>query len=185
MAIVSPLTLLIPSGRRRGVSQLQNLFLGACGFWGFNQLVYDYTGKSVYQRSNERWAAVFAPLQLPERARRNKELMDAERARREAALSDDGERAAAEERRRRRERDDAGILGRLMGAEKGWQEKRLEEERKALASGKGYWDLIADQISEVWNGTGKKGEESAAANGQVGEGARKPGEEERPGNKPS
>ncbi|KAJ4306310.1 hypothetical protein N0V88_001110 [Collariella sp. IMI 366227] len=62
-----------------------------------------------------------------ERAARNRALMEAERRR----------RAEAEE-------------------EEGWQEKRMEEERKALESGKGYWDLIVEQVSEVW-GSGKEG----------------------------
>ncbi|KAF2269903.1 hypothetical protein CC78DRAFT_529067 [Lojkania enalia] len=44
-----------------------------------------------------------------------------------------------------------------MGDEKeGWKERRLEEERKALAEGKSYQSLILDQIWEVWNWDKKK-----------------------------
>jgi hypothetical protein len=40
--------------------------------------------------------------------------------------------------------------------EEGWKERRLEEERKALAEGKGYSGIIMDQIWEVWNWDKKK-----------------------------
>ncbi|KAH8724061.1 hypothetical protein GQ44DRAFT_565218, partial [Phaeosphaeriaceae sp. PMI808] len=45
------------------------------------------------------------------------------------------------------------ILTKLwMGEEKeGWQERRAEAERKALAEGKMYRDIIFGQIWEVWN----------------------------------
>lgn len=32
-----------------------------------------------------------------------------------------------------------------------WKQKRDEKEKKALEEGKGYGDLIIDQIWEVWN----------------------------------
>jgi uncharacterized protein YdaU (DUF1376 family) len=52
-------------------------------------------------------------------------------------------------------------LGRFwMGDEKeGWKERRLEEERKALEEGKGYMDMIFEQVWEVWNWDKKKGDE--------------------------
>jgi hypothetical protein len=60
-----------------------------------------------------------------------------------------------------------GILQQLwMGdEEEGWKERRLEEERKALAEGKGYSGIIMDQIWEVWNWDKKKkpGEEEASS----------------------
>ncbi|EFR04785.1 hypothetical protein MGYG_07792 [Nannizzia gypsea CBS 118893] len=38
-----------------------------------------------------------------------------------------------------------------MGKEtEGWQERRREEERKALAEGKGYADIIMDYIRDAW-----------------------------------
>lgn len=40
----------------------------------------------------------------------------------------------------------------------GWKERRVQEEREKLAEGRGYGGLIVDQIWEVWNGGGKKGE---------------------------
>jgi uncharacterized protein YdaU (DUF1376 family) len=66
-----------------------------------------------------------------------------------------------------------GLVERFwMGGEKeGWQEKRLEEERKAIESGKGYGGLIADQVREVWKGKGdgeggKKGEGERQGDGK-------------------
>ena len=50
-----------------------------------------------------------------------------------------------------------------MGDEKaGWQERRLEREKEELESGKGYGDLIMEQVREVFPGFGGgrgKGEE--------------------------
>jgi hypothetical protein len=52
-----------------------------------------------------------------------------------------------------------GVFGRIwMGNEKDdWKERRLEEERKALEEGKGYMDMIFEQIWEVWNWDKKNG----------------------------
>ncbi|KAL9086460.1 MAG: hypothetical protein Q9165_007076, partial [Trypethelium subeluteriae] len=51
-----------------------------------------------------------------------------------------------------------GLLGRIwMGGEgEDWKEKRMEEERRALEEGKGYSDVIMDQIREVWKGEAKE-----------------------------
>ncbi len=147
-AIVSPLTMLLPGRRKGALRRIQNMLLGGSAFWGFNQLAYDYTGKSIYQRSNERWSKVLAPMELPEKAKRNKALMEAERARRAAAGTPE-DRADAEARRQKREDMELNALDRLMGAEKGWRAKRDEKEKEALAAGKGYWDLFAEQIWDV------------------------------------
>ena len=177
LAVVCPLTLLLPSSRKGGVNRLQNMILGGGAFWGFNQLAYDFTGTSIYQRSNERWGKILSPMGLPEKAQQNKALMEAERARREALLPAE-DRAAAEARRRQREEADLGALDRLMGAEKGWREKRDEKEKEALASGKGYWDLIMEHISEAWPSGGgdkkKQQEEGDAKNNGDGEAGKKP-----------
>ncbi|KAH6626093.1 hypothetical protein B0J18DRAFT_476734 [Chaetomium sp. MPI-SDFR-AT-0129] len=98
-----------------------------------------------------------------ERAERNRALMEAERKR----------RAEAEGREYKPRKGGSGEDGRgwwqrvWMGGEKdGWQEKRLEEERQALESGKGYGDLIVEQVKEVWNGEGKKGGEDKGGDGK-------------------
>lgn len=55
--------------------------------------------------------------------------------------------------------EEKSVLGKLwMGDEKeGWKERRLEEERKAIEEGKGYMDMIFEQVWEVWNWDKKKG----------------------------
>ncbi|KAK4032727.1 exocyst complex component SEC3 [Parachaetomium inaequale] len=186
-AILCPIALLLPTrGGGAGKRTLQNALLGGAAFWGFDRLAADYTGKSITARSGERWGSFFGISNntkeeevkeggekeknavgimhnLPtERAARNKELMQAEKRRRaeaEGRVFDGGDGTKK-----------GGLWERLwMGGEKeGWREKRLEEERKALESGKGYGGLIADQVREVWkgedtkdgkgDGEGKKGE---------------------------
>ncbi|KAK4979536.1 hypothetical protein LTR66_010462, partial [Elasticomyces elasticus] len=49
-----------------------------------------------------------------------------------------------------------GILERVwMGDEKeGWKERRMMEEREAFEEGKSLWDIMIDQIWEVWNWKG-------------------------------
>ena len=71
------------------------------------------------------------------------------------------QRVIREEREKGRiggEEGEKGLFGRIwMGGEKeGWKERRLEEERRALEEGKGYWDMIGEQIWEVWNWDNKK-----------------------------
>lgn len=57
--------------------------------------------------------------------------------------------------------EERGIFERLwMGDEKeDWKARRLEEERKALEEGKGYTDMILEQIWDVWNWDKKKGKD--------------------------
>lgn len=53
---------------------------------------------------------------------------------------------------------DKSVLNRLwMGDEKeGWQERRIEEEKRALEEGRSYGSLILDQVWEVFNWDKKK-----------------------------
>lgn len=64
----------------------------------------------------------------------------------------------------------AGLARALwMGQEgEGWKERRVREEREKLAEGRGYGGLIVDQIWEVWNGGGKKGEGGTGTEGEEG-----------------
>ncbi|KAK3359803.1 hypothetical protein B0T25DRAFT_601078 [Lasiosphaeria hispida] len=156
VAILGPVALLLP-GRTRGAFNVQNAILSSSSFWALNQLAHDYTGQSIIVRSNERWTRLFEGVAstldpLPsDRARRTKALMEAERVRREAAM-EEGERRKAEEARRERARAERGVIGRLWlgDEEEGWQKRRLEKEKEALESGKSYWDLIVEQMAEVW-----------------------------------
>ncbi|KAM7207534.1 hypothetical protein V8F20_002012 [Naviculisporaceae sp. PSN 640] len=157
VAILGPIAILLP-GKTRFKFNLQNSILGTGTFWAYNQLAHDYTGKSIVTRSNERWAAILSVGGgLPTQAEKNKQLMAAEKERLRRIkeglppLGLEKEKQQAEEKR--------GVLTKVwMGDEKeGWKEKRLEEERKALESGKGYSDLIVEQIWDVWNQTWRGG----------------------------
>jgi hypothetical protein len=146
------------------------VILGSSSFWALNQLAHDYTGASIVARSAERWGRVLSSLSfsadgLPtEKARANRALIEAELARREA-----------EKGQGRGQKN--GVLERLwMGdEEEGWKERRLKEEEEALKSGKSYWDLISEQVSEVWSGKGKKKEKEEDEEGKEKE----KGEEEK------
>lgn len=65
-------------------------------------------------------------------------------------------REAREDERRKlgkTEDDDKGVLKKIwMGGESaGWKERRLEEEKKAIEEGKGFSDMILEQVWDVWN----------------------------------
>jgi hypothetical protein len=60
----------------------------------------------------------------------------------------------------RGEEKDKSVLGRIWYGDQpeDWKEKRMEEERKALEEGKGYMEMIFEQIWEVWSWEKKKGD---------------------------
>ncbi|KAL2136795.1 hypothetical protein VTI74DRAFT_1447 [Chaetomium olivicolor] len=172
-AVACPLALVAPT---RGKTPFKNAVLGISAFAGWNALAEHHTGKSITARSSERWGAMLG-FKSKEEARQREggdkvekkaELVDGlptERAARNRALMEAEKRRRAEaEGREYKEKDRRGLFERLwMGNEKeGWKEKRMEEERKALESGKGYGELIIEQVKEVWSGKGEgeeKGEE--------------------------
>jgi hypothetical protein len=47
-----------------------------------------------------------------------------------------------------------------------WKQKRDQREKEALEEGKGYGDLIMEQIWEVWNWGGKKTDQAADSEDQ-------------------
>ena len=61
-----------------------------------------------------------------------------------------------------------------MGGEtEGWKERRLKEEQEKLDQGEGYWDMIVDQVWEVWNWGEKKAEDLKEKDEEVVESRRK------------
>ncbi|KAG6356964.1 hypothetical protein INS49_014839 [Diaporthe citri] len=152
VAILGPIALLMPP-RRVG---LQAMLLSGGTFWATNVLAYDWTGESMTQRFDRRWQTMFASG-LPEKAKRNQELMRLERERREALLPE-AERKALQEAREKKEAASRGIVSRLwMGGEKeDWREERARKEKETLENGEGYGTLIMDQVKEVFSGS-KKG----------------------------
>ncbi|KAF2122899.1 hypothetical protein BDV96DRAFT_593380 [Lophiotrema nucula] len=49
-----------------------------------------------------------------------------------------------------------------------WKERRMAEERKIRDEGKGYGEVIIEQIWEVWNGGEKKSEDGTEAQSNAG-----------------
>ncbi|KAI1342124.1 hypothetical protein F5Y15DRAFT_332699 [Xylariaceae sp. FL0016] len=171
--------------------ELRAFMLGGVVLWGTNQLASDYTGRSFAERTTGRMASL-AGADLPsERAKEISARIRAEREARErrllrggtgeVAMSETDRRFLADQEKRRRdaERKDMGTLERLwMGdADKDWKEKRDQREKEALQEGGvGYWGLIADQVSEVWNSTmGKKStKEEGTKGGEESDASKKP-----------
>ncbi|KAK5660128.1 hypothetical protein OQA88_13597 [Cercophora sp. LCS_1] len=164
-AVVAPIGIFLPG--RRGFSTFQNVFLTSGAFWAINQLSYDYTGKSVVERSNERWSKVLNSVSaagdgLPtERAREVRAMLEAERRKREEGMSE-AQRQMEQERRRKREADERGLLGKIWYGGEGadWKEKRMEEERQRREEGRGYGDLIWEQVKEAFGMDNKEGEKN-------------------------
>ncbi|KAL4939946.1 hypothetical protein BDV06DRAFT_213889 [Aspergillus oleicola] len=77
------------------------------------------------------------------------------------------ERLRAQEEKRRNA--DKGVINQVWmgGEEKGWMERRLEEERKALSEGKGYGDLIKEHIWDVWSWGEKEGKDGRDRKAEV------------------
>ena len=70
-----------------------------------------------------------------------------------------------------------GLLEKVWMGNEGddWKEQRDRREREALEEGKGYWDLIKEQIWDVWSSGEKKVEELKEVDEKVVE-ERKKGE---------
>ncbi|KAK6219665.1 hypothetical protein QIS74_05167 [Colletotrichum tabaci] len=143
-SIICPLIMLIPPRRIDW-----RFFMLTTGFSAStNQLAYDWTGQSIYQRVQSRFARMF-PTALPEQAQRTKQLLREERMRREG-LTEEQMRAIEYKKR--------NLAQRLWyGSEpEDWDAKRGAEHAKALAEGKGLGDLIVEQVSEVWSSAKKE-----------------------------
>ncbi|KAK3373751.1 hypothetical protein B0T24DRAFT_503059, partial [Lasiosphaeria ovina] len=156
-AVLAPVGLLLP-GRGRGALSVQNAVLGAGAFWSLNQVAYDYSGKSIYARSNERWASVLNAHALPEKARANRELMERERERRRhlaGSGASKGEQLVQVPQQQEQVKESGHNTKEEHERKKllpEWKRQRLEEEREALKEGgKGISGMITDQIWEVWN----------------------------------
>ncbi|KAK0670852.1 hypothetical protein QBC41DRAFT_66532 [Cercophora samala] len=146
-------------------------------YLSFSGLAHDYTGKSIYRRTNDRIDSLFgissssspsSPSSsssnsifnpLPEQAQRTKQLIKEERERRRLAA--EGKNTPQQQQPDKEEKKTNVIAKIWMGGEKeGWQERRMEEEKKALEEGKGYGDLIMEQIYEVFGWGAKKEDDS-------------------------
>lgn len=137
-----------------------------------NHLTYEYTGRSFLARMKARMASLqsMSEGRLPEKAMAMQIRLRQERERREmmqqahAIPAQQVEEAMEEspvldEVRRKREeafeeeKKERSVLQKVWMGDEGhdWKAKRDQKEREALEEGKGYADLIMDQIWEVWN----------------------------------
>ncbi|KAI1799375.1 hypothetical protein F4811DRAFT_108292 [Daldinia bambusicola] len=152
---------------------MRAVILGGVALWGTNRLVADYSGTSSVQRLAHRIGSL-SGAELPEKAKETQARLRAERARRAAR-----ENLLTEDRRGRTEKEkekERGLLEKVwMGdSDDDWKEKRDRREKEALSEGGGgYWGLIVDQISEVWNQGSKKKDEEGKG-GEEGSQSKKP-----------
>lgn len=118
----------------------------------------EYTGRSIPE-SLHSMALRKSKTELPsDRAREVKALLQQERDRQRATgiqieHGKEGETTRALREKMELEKKERGVLEKLWMGEEGsdWKKKRDERERVALQEGKGYADLIMEQIWEVWN----------------------------------
>ncbi|KAF2238819.1 hypothetical protein EV356DRAFT_528717 [Viridothelium virens] len=129
--------------------------LGMLWIGSANTVARNYSGLSLWDRLGRNMESSDTGGMPTERAR------EVQRRLREERLRGREEQEKKGEERR-------GLLGRIwMGGEGAdWKEKRMEEERKALEEGKGYSDVIMDQIREVWKGEAQQVEEEVKGGGE-------------------
>lgn len=141
--IVAPLAMLLPPRKM----DFRFMILAGAFSIASNQLVYEYTGSSIYSRFGGRMGSLVG-TDLPEGAKRTQQLLREHRER-EAAEKRKAEQAQEEEK--------TGVAKKLndvwMGGEdKDWREKRAEEHRQKFEEGKGIGDIIMEQVADVWSG---------------------------------
>ncbi|KAF7541546.1 hypothetical protein G7Z17_g11935 [Cylindrodendrum hubeiense] len=144
-AIIAPIVMALPPRKM----DIRFFVLAGAFSLSTNQLAYQYTGQSIYGRFGSRLGSVFG-TELPEGAKRTQQLLREHR-----------EREAAEKKRAIDEKQGlAKVLNDTwMGGEsEDWREKREEEHRKKFEEGKGFGDIIMEQVSDVWSGNWRSGE---------------------------
>ncbi|MCJ1403299.1 hypothetical protein MMC11_006522 [Xylographa trunciseda] len=161
LLVAAPLLVVLPPRKL----DLYTFSLSSAWLVSANHLTTVRTGASIASHLSQRFARVGDGLpserarHVQARLRAEKEerarVADAERARR---LGRDGQARMQQE-----EGEQGGVLAAaeklwMGGEEEGWKARRLREEQEALAEGKGYWDLIAEQVWEVWNWGRQDGE---------------------------
>ncbi|KAK7427144.1 hypothetical protein QQZ08_006413 [Neonectria magnoliae] len=138
-AIILPIVMALPPRKM----DIRFFVLAGAFSLATNQLAYEYTGQSIYGRFGSRVGSLVG-TELPDGAKRTQKLLREHR-----------EREAAEKKREAENKQGlAKVLNDTwMGGEgENWREKRAEEHRKKFEEGKGFGDIIMDQVSDVWNG---------------------------------
>jgi hypothetical protein len=128
-----------------------------------NHLTYHYSGRSFATRWSERFNSFASSDTLPPKAVIMQERLKREREERDRKLQDqlklarlrgnDAGPIVKEIETKLQQGNEKSILQKVWYGQEGedWKQKRDEREKKALADGRGYGDLIMDQIWEVWN----------------------------------
>ncbi|KAH7068223.1 hypothetical protein BKA63DRAFT_521366 [Paraphoma chrysanthemicola] len=148
--VLCPLIIALPPRKL----DLYTFTLGVGFYLSADHLCTEHTGRGLVQQFAPARPLASVGMDLPtEKAREMQAKIREEREkgrRIDGVLSGEAGQQQGEEK---------SIIGRLwMGEEtEGWKERRLEEERRALEEGKGYWDIITEQIWDVWNWDKKKG----------------------------
>ena len=143
-AIITPLVMLLPPRRM----DVRFFFLAGTFSISTNQLMYEYTGQSIYSRFNSRASSAVSGVfesHLPDKAKETQRLLREQRER---------DAAATGIRLKDQRQQDVGVAKVAkdvwMGGEsEGWKEKRAEEHRRGMEDGKGLSDIIIEQIKDV------------------------------------
>lgn len=156
--IASPVLIALPPRKL----DIYTVSLSTAFLFSVNHLTAERTGRSIPQHIfPSRQPSLFRDLP----SEKAEQVQAQIRAAREAQIRDPHTSSEQIERLKTRqeqqEQQEKGIAERIwMGGEsKGWKERRLKEEQKALEEGKGYGDLIMDHIWDVWNWGRRDGEE--------------------------
>lgn len=150
--IVSPILLAVPPRRLNSMAVIQATAFGMSA----NYLIRERTGQSILGNISTK----FAEGTAEHPTERYQAIQAQLRAERDARINEGSLPTEELEKLRARQRQDrgGGALDRLwMGGESDdWKRKRLEEEQKALAEGKGYGDLIKGHFADAFGWGGKE-----------------------------
>ncbi|RKF57240.1 putative rhomboid family membrane protein [Erysiphe neolycopersici] len=163
--IAGPIILILPP-RKLDLYTL-GVLLGT--FAGANEVSREQTGISMIDRMGQRFmksTASLPPQAVELQQRRIREEREKQQQKllvQKIVVENDlsQQSSSMEEFSAEQSRKPSGFWSKVwMGGEgKNWKEERLRKERDALESGKGYFDLIMEQVWEVWN----NGESEATA----------------------
>jgi len=125
-------------------------------FIGANQLSAEYTEMSILQRFGSRMEK-----ERREAAQNGNSMLGKIVAEEQTSVLKEVEKMRADEAAGKHNTTDKSILEKvwLGGEGNDWKAKRDQREKEALEQGRGYGDLIMDQIWEVWSWGKGKGEE--------------------------
>lgn len=157
--VASPILIALPP---RKLDHLTVLLTGAFCV-SANHITQERTGRSIVGRLESRLsrAPVAGPIsELP--SERAQEIQMRLRAAREKQLREGGLSQEEVEKLWARQEHDRGVTERVWmgGEEEGWKERRVREEQKALAEGRGYGDLIKEYVSDAWFGQKEQQQQS-------------------------